>query len=75
MTVSTIADLTIPEFKNLMRETFNEILIELYQDPDEGLELREEFAERLSETIRKLNAGELKTFSGEEVAQELGLEW
>lgn len=75
MTVTTIAELTIPEFKNLMRETFNELLLELYQDPDEGLELREEFAKRLSESARKLNAGELKTSSGEEVAQRLGLEW
>lgn len=37
-----ISDMTLDEFKALIRETVQETLEEFFVDPDEGLEVREE---------------------------------
>ncbi len=44
------------------------------QDPDEGLELRDEFVADLQQTIADVKAGG-KTTPAEKVAEELGLNW
>ena len=44
------------------------------QDPDEGLELRDEFVAELQQTIADVEAGG-KTTPAEKVAEELGLNW
>ncbi len=44
------------------------------QDPDEGLELRDEFVADLQQTIADVEAGG-KTIPAEKVAEELGLNW
>ena len=44
------------------------------QDPDEGLELRDEFVADLQQTIADVEAGG-KTTPAEKVAEELGLNW
>ena len=44
------------------------------QDPDEGLELRDEFVAELQQTIADVKAGG-KTTPAEKVAEELGLNW
>ena len=44
------------------------------QDPDEGLELRDEFVAELQQTIADVKAGG-KTIPAEKVAEELGLNW
>jgi hypothetical protein len=72
MAYSTVADLTIDEFKGLVKEVVSQTIIELLGDPDEGLELREEIQERLH---RSLTASSLKTKSAQNVAEKLGLEW
>ena len=43
-------------------------------DPDEGLELRDEFVAELQQTIADVEAGG-KTTPAEKVAEELGLNW
>ena len=75
MAYTRVAELSITDFKNLIRETVNETIIEFFSDPDEGLMLREEVAEYLHTSIEKLNTGNLETTSAEEVAKNLGLEW
>ncbi len=75
MATTTIAELSIADFKNLIRETVNETIIEFFSDPDEGLMLREEVAEYIHTSIKKLNTGNLETTSAEDVAKNLGLEW
>ena len=75
MAPTTIAELSITEFKKLIRETVNETIIEFFSDPDEGLMLKEEIAEYLTSSIKALKAGKLETTSAEEVAKNLGLEW
>ncbi len=43
-------------------------------DPDEGLELREDFALELEASIKAVEAGQ-PTIPAEEVARLLGLDW
>ena len=46
MTSPRISDLTVVEFKQLVRETIAQSLAELLGDPDEGLALRDDLAKR-----------------------------
>ena len=51
-----------------------EVAFEDYHyDPDEGLELKPEFAEELERRIADHEAGEVETFTLEEVAKEFGV--
>jgi hypothetical protein len=74
MAYSTIADLTVDEFKSLIKEIVTQTMLEILNDPDEGLELREEIKERLhrSLTVTQTNG---ETRSAKEVANRLGLNW
>ena len=74
MAHSTIADLTIDEFKKLIREVVIQTLAEIFGDPDEGLELREDFQVELQRSLAALQAGG-KTIPAPEVAARLGLTW
>ncbi|MDE2724629.1 MAG: hypothetical protein OXI59_14755 [Gemmatimonadota bacterium] len=42
-------------------------------DPDEGLELRDDFVEELKQSIADVKAG--KTVPAQKVAERLGLTW
>lgn len=64
----TVADLTIAEFRALVREIVVEVVQELI-DPDEGLEPRPEFVEEME---RRLALDE-PTIPAEEVYRRLGL--
>ena len=44
-------------------------------NPDEGLELRPEVAERLEQSVAEHESGEVKAIPIEEVAKKLGLKW
>ena len=46
-----VADLSIVEFKALVRESVAESIAELLGDPDEGLSLRDDFAEELRQSL------------------------
>lgn len=69
-----IKDLTIDELKTVIRQTVVETLDEYLDDPDEGLELREEVKLRLAQSLNKTQAGE-RGIPAEEVAKKLGLNW
>ena len=69
MAAQTVAELTIDEFRALIRETVTEVVAELLDDPDEGLEFREEF---VAEMERRL-VGERKTIPAADVYRRLGL--
>ncbi len=69
-----IKDLTLDEFKTLIRETVVETLEEYLDDPDKGLELREEVKSRLGESLDRTKAGK-RGIPAEEVAKKLGLNW
>ena len=46
-----VSDLTIEQFRDLIKEAVQEQLAELLRDPDEGLALRPEFRERLERSL------------------------
>ena len=70
----TVADLTVEEFRELVREVVLQTLAELLRDPDQGLELREEFVAELQRSLEEVKAGE-ETIPAEEIATKLGLSW
>ncbi len=74
MARSKIADLTIDEFRELVREVVIQTLSEMLGDPDEGLELHDDFAKELQRSLAAVKAGG-KTVPVEEVAERLGLTW
>lgn len=74
MARSTVADLTIEQFKDLIREVVIQTLLEVFGDPDEGLELRDDFKVKLQQSLARVQAGD-KTIPVEEVAARLGLSW
>jgi hypothetical protein len=74
MTYPTVADLTIDEFKSLVKEVVAETMVELLHDPDEGLELREEIKARLLQSLAAVQTNG-ETRSAQEVAAKLGLDW
>ena len=69
---STVAEMTVPELEGMMYDVVERVLFETSYDPDEGLELREEFVEKLERAKKEIEAGEVYTF--EEVAKELGFD-
>ncbi len=74
MAMQTISDLTIDEFKLLIKKTVIETLSEMLTDPDSGYDLQPAIEERLKESSTALQNG-VKTIPADQVAAELGLEW
>ena len=74
MTPSKVADLTIDEFRDLVRAVVIQTLSEMVDDPDEGLELRDDFAEQLQGSLAAVETGG-ETTSAQKVAEKLGLTW
>ena len=74
MAVSSVAELTVDELKNLIREVVTQTIIELLGDPDAGLELRDEFKAMLQRSLETVRTGGTTT-PAQEVAHRLGLEW
>ena len=74
MAHSTMADLTIEQFKALVRETVRQTLLEVIGDPDDGLEPRDDFKAKLQQSLAMAQAGG-QTIPIEEAAAKLGLSW
>ena len=49
-----VSDLTVAEFKALVREVLKETLGEILADPDEGLELTEDFKSELRSSLKSI---------------------
>ena len=69
-----VSDLTIDQFRKLVQEIVLQTLSEIVGDPDEGLELRDDFVQEVKQSLANLEAGE-KTVPAQKVAQRLGLIW
>jgi hypothetical protein len=69
-----VANLTIDQFKDLMREVVMQTLSEVLGDPDEGLELRDDIKVKIQQSLAAVKAGG-KIIPAEEVAARLGLDW
>ncbi len=74
MLPARVADLTVGEFKDLMRQVVTETFADILRDPDEGLELREDMKVALQRSLAAVQAGG-ETLSAEAVAAKLGLDW
>jgi len=73
MSQTKVADLTVDDLRKLIRETVIQTLFEVVGDPDEGLELRDEFKLELQRALATDEASE--TISAQDVAARLGLTW
>ena len=73
MTITKVADLTVNELRKLIREEVKQTISEMFTDPDDGLELRDEFKSELQLSLDEVDAG-CKTRSVKEVAAKLGLD-
>ncbi len=74
MAYATVADLTVDQFKVLMREVVIQTLSEVLGDPDEGLELRDDIKVKMQQSLAAVKAG-TRIIPAEEVAAKLGLIW
>lgn len=57
MRIPTVTDLTVDEFRDLVHEVVVQSLTELLADPDEGMVLRDDFAEELRQSLKEVEAG------------------
>ena len=64
-----VSDLSVEELKDLIKQTVQETIDDMLSDPDEGLELREEFVAQLKKSLES----DEKMIPLEEVAKKLGL--
>ena len=67
-----IKDLTIEEFKLLIKETVTETIQSLLMDPDEGQQLKPEVKQELLNSLQRNQAGE-RGIPAAEVAKQFGL--
>ena len=74
MTVSSVADLTVEELKDLIRETVSQTIVEVLSDPDKGMELQESIERRLECSLAMVQK-DRETVPANQVAARLGLEW
>lgn len=72
--VTRVSDLSVDELRTLIQESVTQTLMELFRDPDAGLELREDFKDVLQHSLRAVQAGG-ETLSAKSVASQLGLSW
>ena len=69
-----VSDLTINELRAIIRETVRQTLAEMLMDPDEGLVLQAGVEKALKHSVKTMKEGGA-TYSAEDVASKLGLEW
>ncbi len=73
MLTARVADLSVDEFRVLIRQIVRETLAEMLSDPDEGLELTDEIKVALRRSLKSVREGEA-IYDAEDVASRLGLE-
>jgi hypothetical protein len=69
-----ISDLTVDEFRSLVRDIVRETLNEMLTDPDEGLALQDGLEDALRRSIKAVNEG-AETYDADDAAKKLGIEW
>lgn len=68
-----IKDLTVDEFKNLIRETIEDALQDLLIDPDAGSSVKASIEQQLLDIREQRQLGKTQTLSSGEAMKELGL--
>lgn len=72
--MKTIAQLTVPQLEALIESAVERKMLELFGDPDKGLEFRPGVKAKLRRSMAAVKHGE-RGKSAQAVAKELGLEW
>ncbi|MCL4395437.1 MAG: hypothetical protein M1482_11665 [Chloroflexi bacterium] len=72
--MKTIDKLTIPQFEALMEKAVERKLLEMFGDPDKGLELKPSVKAKLRRSLAAVRRGE-HGIPAKQVAKELGLRW
>jgi len=70
----SVADLTIDEFRNLIKEVVTQTILEIFNKPDEGLELHDDIKERLHHSLAVMPE-DREVRSAADVAAKFGVEW
>ena len=74
MAYSSVAELSVDELRNLIKEVVSQTILEMFGDPDEGLEIRDEIKERLHRSLSTPSTS-METRPVQDIAATLGLEW
>ena len=69
-----VTDLTVEELKLLIQETVADTIQAILVDPDQGKQVKSEFAAKLRQSLAETQAGE-KGKSAHAVMQEIGIDW
>jgi hypothetical protein len=69
-----VSDLTVDEFRSLVRDIVRETINEMLSDPDEGLALQDGLEDALRRSIKVVNEG-AETYDADEAAKKLGINW
>ena len=69
-----VSDLSVDELRILIQEVVRQTLKDVFRDPDDGLELREDFKSEMQASL-KTSQADGNLLSAESVASQLGLEW
>jgi len=69
-----ISDLTVDEFRSLVRDIVRETLNEMLSDPDGGLDLQDGLEDALRRSIKAVNEG-AHTYDADDAAKKLGIDW
>ncbi len=75
MTYGTVADLTVDQFKDLMREVVVQTLTEVFDDSDKGLELCDDIKIKIQRSLAAVKKTGGEIIPAEKVAAKLGLTW
>jgi len=69
-----VSDLTVDEFRSLVRDIVRETINEMLSDPDEGLALQDGLEGALRHSIKTVNDG-APTYDASDAAKKLGIDW
>ena len=69
-----VSDLSVDELRVLIQEVVRQTLKDVFRDPDDGLELREDFKSEMQASL-KTSQEDGNLLSADSVASQLGLEW
>jgi hypothetical protein len=69
-----ISDLTVDEFRSLVRDIVRDTINEMLTDPDEGMTLQDGLEDALRRSIKEVNEG-AQTYDAGDAAKKLGIDW
>jgi hypothetical protein len=72
--MQTIDKLTVPQFETLIERVIERKIFELFDDPDQGPELKPSVKARLRRSMAAVRRGE-RGIPAKQVARDLGLKW